>query len=234
MAVKIKGTIVANDDKWIYDWFNIEATCPDDVEKELEEEKENEITIEVNSGGGDVFAANEIYYMIKKQKKKTTCDITGFAGSAATIISCSADVVRAVPGAQYMIHNVSCTAHGDYNSMDKASETLKKANKTISNIYRLKTGMTESELLDLMNNETWMDVTEAIDKGFIDSIIGDNGILTEEKPFTINNSFATILSDEFKDKIRSEIKNSKQNNNQDFLIEKEKLNILKMKGEVRR
>lgn len=232
MAVKIKGTIVKNEDKWIYDWCGIEATAPNDVEKQMNEDSGKEIIIEVNSGGGDVFAGNEIYYMIQSQKKKTVCYITGFAGSAATIICCAADHVAAVPGAHYMIHNVSTTNKGDYNSMDKVSEILKTANKTISNVYRLKTGLNEEELLDLMNKETWMDATKAMELKFIDSIIGDNGILTKGT-FTINNSFTTILSNEVKEKIRTEIRNPNQKNYTDFFMQKEKLNLLKMKGEIK-
>lgn len=232
MSVKIKGTIVCNDDKWIYEWFGIEATSPKDVEKALLDENEKEIVIEVNSGGGDVFAGNEIYYLIKKQDKKTECNITGFAGSAATIICCAADTVAAVPGAQYMIHNVSTSAQGDYNSMNKASEILQTANKTIANVYRLKTGMTEEELLSLMNQETWMDVTKAMKLGFVDTVMGDNGNLTAGQPFTINNSFANILSDEVKEKIRAAIKNPSKDK-RDSLMNQERLNLLKMKGAIR-
>lgn len=54
--VKVKGTIVPNDDKWIYDWFGIEAVCPLDIERAIAEAKGEMLSVEVNSGGGDVFA----------------------------------------------------------------------------------------------------------------------------------------------------------------------------------
>ena len=135
---------------------------------------------------------------------------------------------------QYMIHNVSCGAYGDYNEMDKTSEILQNANRSISNIYRLKTGMSEEELLGLMNEETWMDATRARDLGFVDEIIGDNGTLAR-RPLTLTNSFAKILDEEVKEKIRNTVKNPLQDakTDADFLIQRNQLNLLRLKGEQR-
>ena len=230
-TIDCKGTIVSNDDKWIYDFFEIESVCPSDITKALQEANGDDVTIAVNSGGGDVFAANEIYYQISQYAHRTIADITGIAASAATIICCAADIVRGVPGMQYMIHNVSASAEGDYNVMEHTSGILKTANKTVSNVYRSKTGMSEEELLTLMNSETWMDADEALERGFVDEIIGSNGVKT---PIAIYNSgFATILSDEVKKKVRNSIKNpnGKVNTGMDIQIEKNRLNLLRMKGE---
>ena len=97
--VEIKGTIVPNEDKWIYEWFGIDAVCPRDVQKVIAEANGEPLSIEVNSGGGDMFSGNEIYYLLNQYPGETTADIVGFAGSAATIICCGANRVRAVPGA---------------------------------------------------------------------------------------------------------------------------------------
>lgn len=228
MAVSIRGTIVSNDDKWIYDWFEIDATCPKDVIKAIAQEQGDEVVFEINSGGGDLFAGNEIYYLIKNSKKKTRCSIVGLAASSATVIACAADVVDAVPGAQYMIHNVSCSQHGDYNAMDKMSDILKNANVSVSNIYQLKTGMKEKELLKLMNEETWLDAKKAMEYGFIDEIIGDNGTLA--KPFSVYNGVAQILSDDVKEKIRNTVKAPPQ---MDATMEEAKLSLLKLKGALK-
>lgn len=230
--IEIKGTIVSNDDKWIYDWFNIQATCPKDIKKSLTEANGQEVTIQINSGGGDVFAGNEIYYLIQAYKGKKTIDIVGLAASVATVIACAGDTVRAVAGMQYMIHNVSCGAQGDYHDMDKTSEILQNANKSISNIYRLKTGMSEADLLSFMDKETWLDATKAKEYGFIDEIIGDSGTLS--KPLNLYNSTAQILSEEVKQKIRNEVKNPNGNQtDSDFLMQKNQLNLLKLKGALK-
>lgn len=232
--IDVKGTIVDDEDAWIYDYFGIENTSPQKVKKILDEAHGEDITVLVNSGGGDVFAGNEIYYLIANYRGNTVVDIAGFAASAATIICCAGNRVRANPGMQYMIHNVSCGAYGDYNEMDKTSEILQNANRSISNIYRLKTGLSESELLKLMNEETWMDATRARDLGFVDEIIGDNGTLAR-KPIALTNSFAKILDEEVKEKIRNTVKKPLQGEktDADFLIQKNRLTLLKLKGEQR-
>lgn len=230
--VLVKGTIVSNDDKWIYDWLEYEATCPKDISKALEDAKGDEVTLQVNSGGGDVFAGNEIYYLINQYEGKIRADITGIAASIATVICCGANSVRIVPGGQYMVHNVSSSASGDYNAMDKASEILKNANKTISNTYRLKTGMSEADLLELMNRETWLDAVKAKEYGFVDEIIGGEKLANKGPQNIYNAAFVNIVNEETKEKIRNMVKNPdiNQNDEMDFLINKEKLNLLRMRG----
>lgn len=236
MDINVKGTIVSNDDKWIYDWFEYEATCPKDIAEQLAKANGEDITFIVNSGGGDVFAGNEINYLISQYKGRTTADIVGIAASIATVICCGADNVRATAGAQYMIHNVSGSARGDYRTMDKMSEVLINANRTISNTYRLKTGMTEKQLLDLMDKETWLDAVKAKEYGFVDEIIGDDGVLSERKSL-YNASFVNIISDEVKEKIRNSIKNPDGNsdgsqNHSDFLVQKSKIQLERMRGKL--
>lgn len=232
--INIGGTIISNDDKWIYDWFGYESTCPADVANMLESANGDDVTFVVNSGGGDVFAGNEINYRISQYRGHTQADIVGIAASIATIICCGADKVRMAAGAQYMIHNVSGYAQGDYRDMDKSSEILINANRTISNTYRLKTGMSEKELLDLMDKETWMDATRAVELGFVDEIIGENGKLSVPKMSIYNAGYANIIPDEVKEKLRNQIKNPDSTNKTepDFLIHKNKIKIQRMRGRL--
>lgn len=189
MKLSIKGTIVANEDKWIYDFFGIDSTAPVDVSSVLEEASGEDIVMEISSPGGDVIAANEIYYAVATYGGNVTADITGWAASAASYIALAANKVRMLPTAMYMIHNVSGAAQGDYHAMDKESKVLKNFNKAISNAYRLKTGLSESELLSLMDKESWLSATEAKEKGFIDEIIGDSDSSLENViPAAVYNS----------------------------------------------
>lgn len=229
-TIQINGTIVDNEDAWIYDFFGIRNTSPERIKKELEEADGDEVTFEINSGGGDLFAGNEIYYMIQAYGPPTKADITALAASAATVVACGADTVRASPGMQYMIHNVSCGAQGDYRTMDHASAVLQNANRAVSNIYQLKTGMSQEELLRLMNEETWMEARRAAELGFVDEIIGDaEGTLAVGSPVKIYNSAAQILSEEVKMKIRQTIKSPGER--PDMQRERKRLELLKLKGE---
>ena len=211
MNITINGTICSNDDKEIYDWLNMEAVCPRDVDKALAGNED--VTLLINPGGGDVMAGNEIYSALKRYEGKVTAEITGYAASAATIIACGADLVRANPGTQYMIHNVSTFAGGDKNDMESTAQILKTMDRSIANIYRLKTGMEIDELLAMMDSSSgnmgkWMDAVEAKKYGFIDEIIGDNGSLAQ--PITIYNGFGTILGDEVKSSIRRKLAEAKE------------------------
>ena len=219
---------MSNNDKWIYDYLSMESTCPKDIERGLIEAAGEPVTVEINSGGGDVFAANEIYYLLHDYSGQITADIVGFAGSAATIICCGANRVRAVPSAMYMIHNVSTSADGDYHAMDHTSTMLQAANKAVAQAYLQKTGLDERELLKLMDKESWMDAQTAKDKGFVDEIIGAEafgGVLYNAKCLT------NILSPEVIGKIRGTIKHPTPSE-PDFLLQG-KLDLLKLKGDMR-
>lgn len=187
--VYIKGTIVSNDVKWAYDFYGIESVCPNDVTAALAEANGDDVTVEINSGGGEVFAGSEMYYSILNYSGNVTIDIVGFCGSAASVIA-MAGHCRMVPSGLFMIHNVSGYAEGDYREMEHTSNVLKTCNRAIAKAYRVKTGMGESELLGLMNKAKWMFADEVTEMGFVDEIIGDD----EQKQVILYNAeFATIL-----------------------------------------
>ena len=167
--VSIKGTIVSDDDKWIYDWFGIRATCPADIHGAIEEAAGEELEIEINSGGGDVLAGNEIYTALRTYKGRVSISIVGIAASAASYIA-AARRCTITPVGLYMIHNASGSARGDYHAMDQESEVLQTVNRAITAAYMEKTGMEQKELLKLMDQETWLTAEQAVEYGFVDSI----------------------------------------------------------------
>lgn len=231
-TIDIKGTIVTNDNKWIYDFMDIQAVCPRDVWQVISTADNDDITLVINSGGGDVGAGNEIAYAIQQYSGNTTADIVGYCCSAATLAACAADRARMLPTALYMIHNVSGGSRGDYRELAHGSQVLKTATEAVSKAYRLKTGKSESELLQLMNNETWLNSSQALDMGFIDEVIGMDKAGKDN--MSLNNAFGTILSDHTIEKVRNMCINHPEllDNKGDFLIQKNKtqLQILRMKG----
>lgn len=168
-TIRVSGPIIENGQKWIYDWFEEDATCPNDVIKELTEDA-LPVTVIINSGGGYVDCGNEIYTALKSYAGQVTVVII-MAASAASVIAMGGDIVKITPPGQIMIHNVSMGTTGDYNEMDKCSEILKKTNRSIASAYQLKTGLAEEVLLDLMNQETWLTAQEAKEQGFVDEIL---------------------------------------------------------------
>lgn len=166
-TIDIKGPIITNDDKWIYDWFGVASCCPADIRLQLDDVANDEsVQVVINSSGGDIFAASEIYDMLAESK--ATIKVI-FAASAASYIACAC-TSEIVPTGMLMIHNVSSYAAGDYNDMAHESGVLLKASKAVATAYRLKTGMSEDELIGLMDEETWLTADESVEKGFIDKV----------------------------------------------------------------
>lgn len=168
--IEVKGTIVRNADKWIYEWFGMDATCPKDVNAAISEANGEPLLVEINSGGGDVFAGSEIYTALKAYAGTVEINIVGLAASAASVIA-QAGHSRISPTALFMVHNVSGSAAGDFHDMQQEAEILQTANKAVAAAYLEKTGKSMEELLGIMDAETWMDAQKAVEYGFVDEVM---------------------------------------------------------------
>ena len=218
--IDIKGTIVADEDKWIYDWFGIQATSPSDIHKAITEANGEELEVEINSGGGDVIAGNEIYTALRMYKGKVTNMIVGMAASAASYIASARHCIM-TPVGLYMIHNASGGARGDYHAMDKESEILQTVNRAITAAYMEKTAMGQEELLALMDEESWLTAEQAVEYGFVDGIIKNQeneqntnrkvGFFNGKNPVAIYNS-TQILDKETIEKTREMLLNTRKLN----------------------
>lgn len=172
--INIKGAIISNDEQWIYDMFEIEATAPKMIDEQLEEAGGEDVILSINSGGGSVFDASEIYTAIRNYPGKTEAQVVGLAASAASFIALAADKTVIAPTGQMMIHNASMVAMGDHNEMTLAAGMLQGINKTIANAYKIKCGMEEEELLALMDKETWITPQMALEYKLVDEIMFEN------------------------------------------------------------
>jgi len=226
--VKIKGTIVPNDVKWIYEWFEMDATSPKDVSNIIDQLDGEDVEVEINSGGGDVFSGSEIYTALKKYKGKVNIDIVGIAASAASVIAMAGDYVRISPTAQIMIHNVSSRRSGDYRDMQHEAEVLQNYNKSIANAYMLKTGLSQEKLLEYMNKETWLNAQQAKELGFVDEVLFDEG-----NQLVASSSNGFVFPPEVINKIRNLVKPPNNESSENKKIYEARLNLLKLKGEMK-
>lgn len=169
--IVLNGPVIPSAYQRVYDWFEQEAVSPSKVSALLENASGEELEIKINSPGGDVYSASEIYALLNEYPARIEVVITGLAASAATIIAMAGDVTKIYETAMFMIHNPSSAAQGDYRAMQKAADFLKNANEVVVAAYVNKTGKTKEELLDLMNNESWFSPQAALDAGFVDEII---------------------------------------------------------------
>lgn len=129
------------------------------------------ITVWINSPGGDVFAAAQIYNMLMDYKGRVTVKIDGLAASAASVIAMAGGDVYMSPVSMLMIHNPSTIAIGDSEEMLRAKALLDEVKESIINAYELKTGLSRAKLSHLMDAETWMNANKAIEFGFADKLM---------------------------------------------------------------
>lgn len=132
---------------------------------------EGDVTVWINSPGGNVFAAAEIYTMLKDYKGRITVKIDAIAASAASVVAMAGDVVQMSPVAMLMIHDPSTVAMGNTKDMEKAIEVLNEVKESIINAYAAKSGLTHARIANLMSNETWMNAKKAVELGFADEIL---------------------------------------------------------------
>lgn len=170
MKINIKGPIVSNDLAEIYEWFGMECCAPKSVSDQLANAGEEEITLEINSGGGLCTAGFEIYETLQSHPGRITAHVI-YAASAASIIACGADETLMADASIMMIHNTQSIAEGDYRDMAQESKVLREFNKSLINVYQRKTGKNADELQRMLDKDTWMSPQEAIDQGFADGWI---------------------------------------------------------------
>ena len=129
-----------------------------------------DITVWINSPGGDCVAAAQIYNMLMDYKGNVTVKIDGIAASAASVVAMAGTKVLMSPVSMMMIHNPMTVAFGNTAEMQKAIDMLSEVKESIINAYEIKTGMSRTKLAHLMDAETWMDANKAIELGFADEI----------------------------------------------------------------
>lgn len=161
-------------------WFGDEVT-PKLFRDELEASK-GDITIWINSPGGDVFAAAQIYNMLMEYKGSVTVKIDGLAASAASVIAMAGTQVLMSPVAMMMIHNPMTVAIGDSQEMKKAIEMLSEVKESIINAYEIKSGLSRAKISRLMDAESWFNAKKAVEMGFADDLLfADDKSLSNDK-----------------------------------------------------
>ena len=150
-------------------WYGDEVT-PKMFKEELQD-GEGDITVWINSPGGDVFAAAQIYNMLMDYKGNVIVKIDGLAASAASVIAMAGTEVQMSPVAMMMIHNPATIAIGDSSEMKKAIDMLDEVKESIMNAYEIKTGLSRSRISHLMDAESWFNAKKAVELGFADKFL---------------------------------------------------------------
>ena len=153
-------------------WWGDEIT-PAVFKSELFSDK-GDITIWLNSPGGDCIAASQIYAMLMDYPHNVTVKIDGIAASAASVIAMAGTKVLMAPTALMMVHNPLTIAIGDTDEMQKAILMLDEVKESIINAYQVKTNQSRAKISHWMDAETWMNANKAIELGFADGVLEDS------------------------------------------------------------
>lgn len=170
MRINIKGAVIPNDYKIVYDFFGMESVCPRDVNAALEKANGDSVEVYINSGGGYIFAGQEIYNALATYAGPCEIKIVGLAASAASMIAMARHCLIS-PVSQMMIHNVYSEAEGDYRAMHHAGDVLDSASEALANAYAIKSKKPVDEIRAMMDAETWLTADKALAAGLVDGII---------------------------------------------------------------
>lgn len=231
MKISIRGPIVSSNQHRFYQFYGMEATSPRSVADALAKGNGERAEVEINSGGGEIFAASEIYTALRNYAGGVIVRIVGLAASAASIIAMAGES-EMTPTGMMMIHNVQTRADGDYRQMEHTAGTLRDANHAISSAYVAKTGRPEAEIAAMMDAETWITAERAVELGLVDRVMQPD---TGQKPLAAD-FYSGMLSEDALRRAENFLKG--QAAEPDFFMPERaqaeaKLKFLKLKGELK-
>lgn len=174
-------------------WRDEESIHLDDVKDTIKEMDSNEVTIHLNSYGGDAMEGVAIYNLLKNKFENIRIIIDGIAASAASVIAMVGDSVEMGTGAQFMIHQPSTYAYGNAQDFEETLQSLKSIEEGYMDIYMTRFNGSREELEDLMAQSTWFGTTEAQEWGFSNGVTDEAVEVEEEEAVAVDEEKLAIL-----------------------------------------
>ena len=199
-VLRLDGVI--SDETWLGD-----EVTPQIFASELNAD-DGDITVWINSEGGDVFAAAEIYNMLKAYQGKVRVKIDAVAFSAASMIAMAGDTIEISPVGMIMIHNPFSIVEGDAEELKTAAKMLDEVKESIINAYELKTKLPRARLAKMMDDETFLHAQAAVELGFADRIIGDENQQVSQAKSSSRRQVMNCIKNALKILCRNENKES--------------------------
>jgi ATP-dependent Clp protease, protease subunit len=200
----IDGVFAVKDEEiQLYDEIGFWGVTAKAFTKELSAMKGKNITLAINSPGGDVFDGIAMYNALKAHDGQVNVRIDGLAASAASIVAMAGDTIEMADNAFLMIHNAWSVAIGNKHDMRSMGDVLDKVDAALNETYRKKTQKPKDEIESLMDDETWLDAKESLELGFIDGIVSNEDDVSacfdvsifKNTPFTLKRSIENNLRD---------------------------------------
>ena len=131
-----------------------------------------DVTVQINSPGGDMFEGIAIYNLLRAHPARITVDVLGIAASAASVIAMAGDNIRMAPSSFLMLHNAWGVVIGNRHDMAEAATLFERFDGALADIYAARSGMARSEVATLLDAETFLTAEEAVAAGMADTIAG--------------------------------------------------------------
>lgn len=171
MEIELRGFIVSDELAEIYRYFGYTVTCPKDIKDALAAADGDEVTLIINSPGGNLIAGYEMYCDLAAYEGKTKALIQGYAASIATVVMMACERVVAYPVSLVCIHNPSSYTEGDVAAHKKTIKELETIKESVINAYLERAKVTPEELSVLMDKDQYIAVDEALRLGLVDEVI---------------------------------------------------------------
>tara|TARA_R110002072_G_scaffold100778_3_gene222014 strand:- start:4366 stop:5202 length:837 start_codon:yes stop_codon:yes gene_type:complete len=131
---------------------------------------QSDVTVSINSPGGDFFEGLAIYNLLREHPAKVTVRVMGYAASAASVIAMAGDEIEMGMGSFFMIHNAWGVAIGNQHDLRATAEVLAPFDQAMAEIYAARTGQKSADVTAMMDAETWITASDAVSKGFADTV----------------------------------------------------------------
>ncbi len=184
--IQLRGELWDNDSADVLRWWGFrDITAPMDIQAALDAAAGDDVTLLINSLGGDMAVGNEIRSMLRRYSGDTTALFQGMGASAATLAASGCRVIQSEPGALLCYHNPMGHANGDFREMQRSANGLEAARDGILEVYLSRPGVKASreELVELMDRDTWINPSRALGYGLIDGIVGTDGEIADPAAF---------------------------------------------------
>jgi ATP-dependent Clp protease, protease subunit len=164
-----------------YDYWSGEGVTAKRVASALRSMGAGAVTVNVNSPGGDMFEGLAIYNLLREHKGEVTVKVLGLAASAASIIAMAGDTVQIARAGFLMIHNAWVVAMGNRNDLREYADTLEPFDAAMADIYAARTGKTDKQVAKMMDAETWIGGSSAVEDGFADELLPSDQVKQDGK-----------------------------------------------------